>query len=107
VDVVDDPALLIERYSGTWWDERVSAVSAVITMVMQSNPSDNQYQQQHDGDVRRMFQPEREENLSGAPSGAPATIVVHSQSMKSVLKSVWQCSNSGSWAPLRLSGKYL
>ena len=76
--------MTLEGYSRTWWDERASAVSAVVNMVMNSNATDDSNQQQIEKGARRMlFQPEPEENLSGAPSGAPAPQLVHQQPVES------------------------
>ena len=78
--------MTLEGYSRTWWDERTSAVSAVVNMVMNSNATDENNQQQREKGKRRMlFQPEPEENASGAPSGAPATIVVQSGCPESIV----------------------
>jgi integrase len=71
--------MTLEGYSRTWWDERASAVSAVVNMVMTADAAKESNQQQK-ADVRRMlFHPEPDENLSGAPNGAPAPNPVHSQ----------------------------
>ena len=71
-------------YSGTWWDERASAVSAVVNMVMNSNATDDSNRQQMDMCTRRMlFQLESEDDLSGAPNGSPAHKPVHQQPVES------------------------
>jgi len=76
--------MTLEGYSRTWWDERASAVTAVVNMVMNSNATDDSKQQQMDKGARRMlFQPESENDLSGAPSGAPAPKPVHQQPVES------------------------
>jgi integrase len=65
--------MTLEGYSRTWWDERASAVSAVVNMVMNSSETDDSNQQQKEKGVRRMlFELEPALNLSGAPTGAPA-----------------------------------
>lgn len=75
--------MTLEGYSRTWWDERASAVSAVVHMIMSADVHDESAQQQK-ADVRRMlFQPDG--NLSGAPSGAPAPKKVQSQSVESIV----------------------
>jgi integrase len=76
----------LEVYSRTWWDERASAVSAVVDMVMNSETSGKTNQQQSEIDVRRMlFQPDPEEIVSGAPTGAPAPEMVHAQPTQSIV----------------------
>ena len=55
-------------------------MSAVVNMVMNSNPTDDSNQQQMEKGVRRMlFQPEPEQDVNGAPIGAPAPKVVQNQ----------------------------
>jgi hypothetical protein len=79
-------SMTLEGYSRTWWDERASAVSAVVNMVMNSDATDKS-DQQHigDGARRMMFQQKSETFASGAPTGAPAPIAVHSQSAESAV----------------------
>jgi integrase len=70
----------LEVYSRTWWDERASAVSAVVEMVMNADAAETTNQQQIEAGVPRLlFQPELEEIAIGAPSGAPAPEMVRSQ----------------------------
>jgi len=75
--------MTLEGYSRTWWDERRSAVSAVVDMVMNSN--DNEQQQKEIGERRMLFQPESEASANGAPSGAPAPEMVHAQPVESIV----------------------
>ncbi|WP_109488934.1 tyrosine-type recombinase/integrase [Occallatibacter savannae] len=75
--------MTLEGYSRTWWDERMSAVSAVVDMVM--NPNNNEHQQKEMKERRMLFQPESEENANGAPSGAPAPKLVCAQTSESVV----------------------
>jgi len=75
--------MTLEGYSRTWWDERRSAVSAVVDMVMNSN--DNEQQQKEIGERRMLFQPESEASANGAPSGAPAPKMVHAQPVESIV----------------------
>ena len=78
--------MTLEGYSRTWWDERASAVSAVVDMVMNSETSGKTNQQQSEIDVRRMlFQPDPEEIVSGAPTGAPAPEMVHAHPAESLV----------------------
>jgi len=59
--------MTLEGYSRTKWDERASAVTAVVNMVMNSNATDDSNRQQMDMCTRRMpFQLESEDDLSGA-----------------------------------------
>ncbi len=74
-------AMTLEGYSRTWWDERTTAVSAVVDMVM--NSKNNAQQQQEPGERRMLFQSESENNAIGAPSGAPAPKLVHAQPAES------------------------
>lgn len=60
--------MTLEGYSRTWCDERRSAVSAVVDMVMNSN--DNQQQQKEIGERRMLFQPESEDCVM-APQVTP------------------------------------
>jgi integrase len=57
-------AMTLEGYSRTWWDERTTAVSAVVDMVM--NSKNNAQQQQEYGVRRMLFQAESESNAIGA-----------------------------------------
>lgn len=78
--------MTLEDYSRTWWDERASAVSAVVDMVMNSNASgDNNQQQMEKGVLRMLFQPEPEQNANCAPSGAPVPKLVHAQREESIV----------------------
>ncbi len=68
--------MTLEGYSRTWWDERASAVSAVVHMVMSADAA-NESNQQQKADVRRMlFLPEPEPIVSGTPTGSPAPEIV-------------------------------
>jgi integrase len=71
--------MTLEGYSRTWWDERVSAVSAVVHMVMSADINDGSKPQRKANGSHMLFQPEPGGNLSGAPSGAPAPNQVQSQ----------------------------
>ena len=76
--------MTLEGYSRTWWDERASAVTAVVNMVMNSNATDDSNRQQMDMCTRRMpFQLESEDDLSGAPNCTPAHKPVHQQPVES------------------------
>lgn len=77
--------MTLEGYSRTWWDERASAVSAVVQMVMSSDAATEPNQQQRNETRRMLFQPGTEEIPSGAPSGAPAPEMVHSQPAESIV----------------------
>ncbi|HWT67443.1 MAG TPA: tyrosine-type recombinase/integrase [Terracidiphilus sp.] len=77
--------MTLEGYSRTWWDERASAVSAVVEMVMNSDSTDNNQQQKEASERRMLFQPEPEEIANGAPSGALAPKVVHAQLVESTV----------------------
>ena len=76
-------AMTLEGYSRTWWDERTTAVSAVVDMVM--NSKNNAQQQQEYGVRRMLFQAESESNAIGALSGAPAPKLVHAQPTESIV----------------------
>lgn len=71
--------MTLEGYSRTWWDERKSAVTAVVEMVMNSDPKDDNQQQKEAGERRLLFQPEPEEIAIGTPSGTLAPKVVQMQ----------------------------
>jgi hypothetical protein len=72
-------AMTLEGYSRTWWDERTTAVSAVVDMVM--NSKNNAQQQQEYGVRRMLFQAESESNAIGAP----APKLVHAQPTESIV----------------------
>jgi len=76
-------AMTLEGYSRTWWDERTTAVSAVVDMVM--NSENNTQQRKETGNRLMLFRPESEGIAIGAPNGAPAPKVVHAQAAKSIV----------------------
>ncbi len=77
--------MTLEGYSRTWWDERKSAVSAVVEMVMNSDPKDDDQRQKEVGARRLLFQPEPEEAAIGTPNGTLAPKVVHVQAAHSTV----------------------
>ena len=70
-------SMTLEGYSTTWWDERTTAVSAVVDMVM--NSENNTQQQKEVSNRRMLFQPESVAIAIGALIGAPAPRVVQDQ----------------------------
>jgi hypothetical protein len=74
--------MTLEGYSRTWWDERTTAVSAVVDLV---NSKNNTQQQKESCDRRMLFEPESVSFAIGAPSGAPAPKVVHAQPAESIV----------------------
>jgi len=76
-------AMTLEGYSRTWWDERANAVSAVVDMVMNSVPADQQSQLKEKGARRMLLPPKPAQTAIGAPIGAPATFMVQSLSGES------------------------
>jgi len=73
--------MTLEGYSRTWWDERKSAVTAVVDMVMNSDPNDDNKRQMDAGERRLLFQPEPEEDAIGTP----APKVLHAQPAESTV----------------------
>ena len=66
----------MEIYSKTWWDERAAAVSAVVDLVMKADEKQDGKNQQMEENPRQMlFSAE----AIGAPTSAPASIVVQSE----------------------------
>ena len=80
---VSEISMTLEGYSRTWWDERTTAVSAVVDMVM--NSENNAQQQKEFGDRRMLFQSESESIAIGARIGALAPKVVHAKLEESIV----------------------
>lgn len=77
--------MTLEGYSRTWWNERKSDVTAVVEMVMNSDPKDVNQRQSELGERRLLLEPEPEDAAIGTPSGTLAPKVVHVQPANSTV----------------------